>query len=262
VKPVRRAELLQSIRDAIGGDGQRPFDALAPPPDATAAGNIRVLLADDSEDNAFLARSYLEREGYSVETVENGQQALDRFTASPFDVVLMDMQMPVMDGYAATRRIREWEQEQGHKETPVIALTAYASAGDAARSLEAGCNAHLAKPIRKDTLLSTIRRIAPATASPDGVRIDPRLRDVLPAYLERRRADVTALMEAVALEQYENARTIGHRMKGSGAGYGLDKLTEIGAAIEDAAAEKDAARIAEESRKLSEFLDTVSLRFD
>ena len=264
VKPIRRAELLQSIRDAICGSEQPSSEQCAPLTDDRAFDNVRVLLADDSEDNAFLARSYLEREGYNVETVENGQQAVDRFIASPFDVVLMDMQMPVMDGYTATRQIRAWEIEHGRPATPVIALTAYASSADAAKSLEAGCTAHLAKPIRKDIFVSTLRRIVskPTSNSAAAVQVDARLRDVLPRYLERRRADVAALMEAVALEQYESAATIGHRMKGSGAGYGLDRLTDIGAAIEEAATEKDAVRIATESRKLAEFLDTVSLRYE
>jgi CheY-like chemotaxis protein len=198
--------------------------------------------------------------------VENGQDAVDRFVASEFDVVLMDMQMPVMDGYAATRHMRAWEAEHDRQPTPIIALTAHASPADTAKSLEAGCTAHLTKPVRKDALLSNIRRYAPrlqdAGTARVVVRVDTRLRDVVPAYLARRRAEIPALMGAAALGKFDEAQTIGHRMKGSGSGYGFHRLTELGAAIERAALAKNGAQLEEESRRLADFLATVSIVYD
>ena len=78
------------------------------------------------------------------------------FLYSFFDMIFMDMQMPVMDGYTATRAIREWERQERQRPTPIIALTAYALKEDAAKSLDAGCSAHVAKPVKKDGLLRTI----------------------------------------------------------------------------------------------------------
>ena len=88
---------------------------------------------------------------------ENGAQAVACFQAESFDVVLMDVQMPVMDGYAATRAIRDWEQVHGRSRTAIVALTAKAVKEDMERSLAAGCDDHLTKPIKKQTLLSALR---------------------------------------------------------------------------------------------------------
>jgi len=88
----------------------------------------RILLAEDTEDNRFLIRNYLSKTSHVLVEVEDGEQALDAVVSSeePFDLILMDMQMPVMDGYEATRRIREWEQELGRERVTIVALTAYA----------------------------------------------------------------------------------------------------------------------------------------
>ena len=80
------------------------------------------------------------------------------FQSENYDLVLMDIQMPVMDGYTATREIRMWETEQNIKETPILALTAFATKDDEKKSLEAGCTAHLTKPIKKAKLLEAIQR--------------------------------------------------------------------------------------------------------
>ena len=82
---------------------------------------------------------------------------MEKFKAAQYDIVLMDMQMPVMDGLSATRAIRAWEAAQGRPPTPIIALTAHAIREDAEKSLEAGCNAHLTKPIKKATLLASLQ---------------------------------------------------------------------------------------------------------
>src|SRR6202030_2568346 len=87
---------------------------------------LHILLADDSPDNRMLIRAYLKKTPYSLDEAENGKVAVDRFIEGKYDVVLMDIQMPVLDGYGAVRMIREWEKNHGRKRTPVIALTASA----------------------------------------------------------------------------------------------------------------------------------------
>ena len=131
-------------------------------PVITAEGRrpLRLLLAEDVEDNVLLARTYLKDTPHRLEVVGDGEAAVARFREGVFDLVLMDLQMPRLDGLGATRAIRRWEEEHGRESTPILALTAYALHEDVSRVLEAGCNAHLAKPIKKAALLAAIRDFA------------------------------------------------------------------------------------------------------
>jgi PAS domain S-box-containing protein len=115
---------------------------------------LRILLVDDAEDNRLLIDIFLKDTSHQLVCVENGQLAVDEHKKNLYDLILMDVQMPVMDGYTATRLIREWEQERRH--TWIIALTAYAMQRDTERSLAAGCDMHLTKPLRKARLLEAI----------------------------------------------------------------------------------------------------------
>ena len=156
-KPVQDKDLLQMVRAGLEGtppEGKmpdRPFGAaLALHP------SLRILLAEDSPDNQTLILAYLKPVAQSIEIAENGSVAVEKYKTQRFDLVLMDVQMPVMDGYAATRAMREWEATQGRPPTPIIALTAHARQEDAENSRVAGCTAHLTKPIKKATLLSAL----------------------------------------------------------------------------------------------------------
>ena len=113
---------------------------------------LRVLVADDSKDNIFLVERLLKKKGVIVETAANGAEAYRQALAGEFDVVLMDIQMPVLDGYEATRALRE----AGYRK-PIIALTAHAMAEERARSHAAGCDGHLTKPLNSEELVSTLR---------------------------------------------------------------------------------------------------------
>ncbi|MEO5367714.1 MAG: ATP-binding protein [Magnetococcus sp. WYHC-3] len=116
----------------------------------------RILVADDSPDNLALVQAYLKGTSWAVELAENGQVALDRVRAGGIDLVLMDIQMPVMDGLSAIREIRAWEAEEGREPLVIIALTAHAFREEEERTLVAGGNRHLTKPIRKKTLLAVL----------------------------------------------------------------------------------------------------------
>jgi len=124
---------------------------------------LKVLLVEDTEDNRLLIKSFLKNTAYRLDVAENGAEAVDKFKSEIYDLVLMDIQMPVMDGYTATREIRIWERKQNIKETPILALTAFTTKDDEKKSLEAGCNAHLTKPIKKTTLLTALQ----AFSAPD-----------------------------------------------------------------------------------------------
>ncbi len=158
VKPLRRAELHKSLTIALGRAKQLP----ARPAESTVGSAVEeraldILLVDDSPDNQVLIQSYLKQPPDRITLADNGERAVAVFKAGRFDLVLMDMQMPVMDGYSATRAIREWERCEGRPPTPILALTALVLKEEMAKVMEAGCTSHLAKPIRKATLVSTLR---------------------------------------------------------------------------------------------------------
>jgi CheY-like chemotaxis protein len=159
IKPIRQFDLAQTIGIALNRTKGVPSQAVeaAPPPPTASTRVLRILLVEDSPDNQLLVRSYLKQTNYVLDVAEHGAIALDKFKSTHYDVILMDMQMPVMDGYVATRAIRSWERDHDLPPTPIIALTALALKEEGARIFEAGCNTHLTKPIRKSTLLEVLR---------------------------------------------------------------------------------------------------------
>jgi two-component system, sensor histidine kinase and response regulator len=156
-KPIRRSDLLQTV--GIAMDRARGVQAapptVAPMPEASRP--LHILLVEDSPDNQILVRSYLKSTAYHVDVAEHGGVALDQFKREHYDVILMDMNMPVMDGYEATKAIRAWEQQQDLPKTQIIALTALALKEEGEKILEAGCNAHMTKPIKRQTLLEVLQ---------------------------------------------------------------------------------------------------------
>jgi PAS domain S-box-containing protein len=129
-----------------------------------AAGRLSILLADDSADNRSLISACLKDTPYQIDEVADGAAALARFMAASYDLVLLDIQMPVMDGHQAAAAMRACERRQGRPHTPIIALTAAAHSESIARSFEAGCDEAVSKPVRKAILLDAIRRVTSAPA--------------------------------------------------------------------------------------------------
>src|ERR1700676_3432297 len=118
---------------------------------------VRLLIAEDGEDDRSLLQHYLRGEPVAVQFAPNGQEAVNLVVGgAEFDLILMDLEMPVLDGYAATRQIREWQSSRGIPRTPIIALSAHALPELVRASLEAGCDAHLAKPIERAVLIEAI----------------------------------------------------------------------------------------------------------
>ena len=166
VKPIARRELFRTIgRMLAAADGVSPQVHIeqmpeSPLPLSLNGRPLRILIAEDSTDNRFVIESYLRKEPCSVTFVKDGQQAVSNFIANDFDLVFMDVQMPKVDGLSATRSIRKWESEHGRQPVPIIALTASALEEDIARSLLAGCDAHISKPVKKRVIMEAIRKAA------------------------------------------------------------------------------------------------------
>ncbi|MFG5410823.1 response regulator [Piscinibacter sakaiensis] len=141
-----------------GGAGRPGRTAGSPPlPRAERRdGRLRVLLTEDNEVNVMIVAAMLAEDDIDLDVARDGEAAIEKFRDGRPGLVLMDMRLPGIDGLEATRAIRRIERQDGRRPVPVIALTAQAYAIDAQRSLAAGCNAHLSKPVRREDLLATI----------------------------------------------------------------------------------------------------------
>jgi signal transduction histidine kinase/ActR/RegA family two-component response regulator len=148
-------------------ESELPAASAPAAPGAQPARQLRVLLAEDHPVNRQLATKLLEREGHIVVTAENGREALQALTAGAFDVVLMDVQMPVMNGIEATEALRRSERGSG-RHIPVVALTANAMKGDKERYLKSGMDDYLSKPIRRNDLTATLQRAVRNARQPTG----------------------------------------------------------------------------------------------
>ena len=207
VKPFTRAELLEAI--------------------ATATSHgvaLRILLVDDFPETSLLVRSYLRDTAHHVDVAEDGQVAFQEFTSHAYDLVLMDLEMPVMGGREAIEAIRRWENETGRPGTSIVAVTAHA-------------------------LLQ----------HPDASGPDEEILHLVPEFLENRRRDGKAILEWLAQSDFERIRTVGHQLKGVGRGYGFDAVSVMGGLIETAAHERDAVRIRKIVGELAGYLDRVKV---
>ena len=117
-----------------------------------------ILLVDDNEDNRNLLCLYLRNTPFTLETAENGREAVEMFKKTSFDIVFMDLEMPIMDGYEATRQFRKWEKTAELATTPIVALTAHAFIRFKKKCMAAGCSDYLTKPIRRNTLIHCISK--------------------------------------------------------------------------------------------------------
>ena len=162
-KPIKQSALFDTIIKVMGEkDGAAhspaPAPAAPPPPSATHLVGTRVLLTEDNPVNRALATAILTGEGLLVDTAENGREAVEAVFAKPYDVVLMDIQMPEMDGYQASAKIREKEALLGRPPLPIIAMTAHAMKGDREKCLSAGMSDYVTKPIDTAKLFTTLEK--------------------------------------------------------------------------------------------------------
>ncbi|MGD8859616.1 MAG: response regulator [Myxococcales bacterium] len=250
-KPIRVSDLYDSIVGTLGGIQPRPAPAVsdAPATDAMPRTGLRVLVVDDNEVNQFVATEQVSELGYEVGVAGNGKQAVDEVMTGEYDAVLMDCQMPVMDGYEATREIRRREPDGAR--IPIIALTAHALLGERDKVLEAGMDDYLTKPLRSDALrralahfLSAKVRAAPADGPPDDQSGDGDLVDVdretrrspkvIELVLRHVPAQLDALQGAVDSGAAGEVRAHAHKLKGSCASIGARRMTHLAETLQRA----------------------------
>lgn len=157
-KPIKQSELLRVFSSKDEQVGERVTSDEQPESEVseTPVEKKRILLVEDNEDNRLLVKTYLKKLPYIIDEAENGKIAVDLYRQNSYNLILMDVQMPVMDGHEATRVMRVLEAESGRPTTPIIALTAHAIKEEIDKCLAAGCDTHVGKPIKKSTLLSVI----------------------------------------------------------------------------------------------------------
>jgi len=167
LKPIRQSELLQSIFQVLGVGAEEQLPAAEPP---RAPASLKVLVAEDNAINQRLALRLLERRGHQAEIVDDGAKAVEAVARKGFDIVLMDVQMPGMDGFQATAAIREREELIGGH-IPIIAMTAHAMSGDRERCLAAGMDGYVSKPLRAEDFYAVVEtrgKARPRTNGEDG----------------------------------------------------------------------------------------------
>ena len=174
MKPITQAELWDAILTALGGAVHTPaaLPTISPRTEPGADRPLRILLAEDNRVNQRVALHTLEKQGHTVVVVGDGQAALMALAQAPFDLVLMDIQMPTLDGLAATAAIRAQEQTQG-THVPIIAMTAHAMRGDRERCLAAGMDGYVTKPLKAPDLAVAIAQLRPAVSSSETRVVTP-----------------------------------------------------------------------------------------
>ena len=206
----------------------------------------RVLLAEDGEDNRDLISSHLHKVGLEVVIAGTGRQAVEAARREHFDLVLMDIQMPEMDGYEATRELRK-----AGMDVPIVALTANAMPEDRARCLEAGCSDYLSKPVSRGQLIETLRhflgeeRKEQAAAAPttqplrSTLEQQSSLQELLGKFISKLPQRVATMRALLEQENLENLRQTVHQLRGAAGGYGFAEVTRLAGRAEQSIRQAD-----------------------
>lgn len=263
-KPIRQSILFDRIVEVlIHRREPEPAPSAATPrqPGDADRGRFRVLLVEDNEVNRLVASEILTRAGYQLRTAEHGARALELLEQGPIDVVLMDCQMPVLDGFGATRQLRANETRTGRRRTPVVALTANAVKGDRARCLEAGMDDYVTKPIEPKLLLDALDRVlgrqpaaaanAPAAASTTVPVIDANqlfercmqdrglMSEVLESFGRQATNGLETIRSALARLDQEEIGRLAHHLKGAAATVAAAEVTTMSQELEQMSRDGD-----------------------
>jgi PAS domain S-box-containing protein len=255
MKPVKQSDLFDAIVICLGSSLRRDTLALAAaPPAPGAARPLRILLAEDNAVNQKLMVRLLEKRGHRVTLAADGKEALAALDREDFDLALMDVQMPEIDGFEATSAIRRGEQATG-RHLPIIAMTAHAMKGDRERCLKAGMDGYVSKPIQAAELFEIIERTVPAPVEPPPLNWDKALesvagdrellRELASIFLATYPQWMSKLREALAGRDSAGLRRLAHTLKGSVAQFRADEVGRAAGRLETMGDKGDLAGAAE-----------------
>jgi CheY-like chemotaxis protein len=264
MKPVKEYELYDVVARVLGhrasGAPSAPYRATRRSQVAGARGRApriegaarRILLVEDSVPNQKVAFALLQSLGHDVVVASDGQEALDLFAAQPFDAILMDVQMPGMDGYACTGAIRSAEAATG-RHIPIIAMTAHALAGDREKCMAAGMDDYVSKPVRREGLfralenvLGPVRRVVDFTNVLSQIGDDPvALRAIVAAYVAETRENLDRLPAAIAEGAWPEVRRLAHTTKGAMRTFSAHEAQQLAQNLEQLAQMDDRSAAAD-----------------
>ena len=267
-KPIVMEELHDTLVAIISGQ-KSPSDLITRHTVREEQSRCSVLVVDDVEINRELLRATLEKQGHSVMMAQNGQEAVDQFKQNSFDIIFMDMQMPILDGYGAVSKIREIERDRNSVRTPIVAMTAYAMQGDREKCLAGDMDEYLSKPVRTSEIIATLRRMVPdrsvpaqqdSSLPPPSIGVDEPESESVPVFdrnellerlggreemLERfismfirnTAGFLESLITAVEAGDPEQTRIQAHTIKGAAGNISARRIWETAAAMEQHARE-------------------------
>jgi CheY-like chemotaxis protein/HPt (histidine-containing phosphotransfer) domain-containing protein len=278
-KPIRRTELLSTILTAVHAAPKEVSQARAfGHAFEQCQHSLRLLLTEDNLVNQKLALRLLEKRGHSVLVVANGRQAVEVLREQSFDVVLMDVQMPEMDGFEATRIIRERELDSGGH-VPIVAMTAHAMKGDRERCLEVGMDGYVSKPLHPTELFKAVESLGNVSAAggritsrrkPDGVptfdmaaALDitggdvALMREIIAVFVEEYPVLLKAFRDGVAHRDAANIQRIAHSLRGAVGAFGPTEAQDLAEQLETMAQNQKLAGAEEALRQLERALDEL-----
>jgi CheY-like chemotaxis protein len=258
-KPVAREELLLALSNVLNPNADRTTESVTRQSLKDVQQSMRVLLVEDHPVNQKLAVTLLERWGHIVAVADNGQIALDMLAQNQFDVILMDMMMPVMDGLQATRHIRA--SETGNLRTPIVAMTANAMESDRKRCMDAGMDDYISKPIKAQELQQILSRFAlqlelanSSSANQPSPSFDyasalaeqdqEMVEIITEAFVEQWPEDVKKMREALVTLDFKSVLYTAHALKGTLSMFGAVPASQMAALLEGFAGQSDASNIA------------------
>lgn len=292
-KPTRQSRLLDAIVSLSGGrksaESQRPLEAQTEDTERRRHASSRILVVDDNEINRIVANEILKAEGFQVLLAENGREAIEKIRENEIDLVLMDCEMPEMDGFEATRKIRQLATESlpTLRGLPIVALTAQAIKGDQQRCLAAGMDDYVMKPVNRNELVTTILRqldlrsgvtqtqSAAVTTEPLENTTEPVPEEIALAELTDRcggdselihrvlnkfrmkaRSEIDSLEQLVRTGTIDEVSRAAHSLKGMAANVAASSITQLAATIEEAARRQEPAGLASMVEELNRRFDT------
>ncbi|ETR67951.1 MAG: Multi-sensor hybrid histidine kinase [Candidatus Magnetoglobus multicellularis str. Araruama] len=265
-KPIKKKQLFKSLLESLG----KPVNQLYPTSTESVKGNkkdINILLVEDNVVNRIVATNLLENLGYQIDSAENGIKALEAVNQKEYDLIFMDIQMPEMDGFEATKRIRNIEKDKKH--SIIVAITAHAMRGDQEKCLLSGMDDYISKPVKKAALenlfnkyfmLNKTDKISKTDENTNsrtdifdkeyitesiGGSIEEQT-DFIQIFINELTEQTLLLKSAVEEKNFEQVQKLAHRIKGSSGDINAKKVHEISAILEKKAKNKDSSQVSQQ----------------